>query len=795
MATPARSAQAFHFGPFVLSIATGELRNGATPLKLHPQPFRILALLLERANTLVTREEIQGALWGGHTWVDFDAGINFCIRQIRAALNDDADKPKYIETVARKGYRFVAAVTTEFQPAILPISRAPSPLMAIPAKTEAAASPSVPPTFISSGLDVTDATEAFRLKPSRLFSIGTVLGLTVAAAAIASYFFLHRTAKLTPRDTVVVADFRNSTGDPVFDGALQQGLAAQLGQSPFLNLVSDAQIQQTLRMMQQPPDARLTPEVAREICQRANGAAVLTGSIAQIGTQYDLILQAASCSTGESLVASEAQANDKNHVLHALGVAASQLREKLGESLATVQRFGTPLAQATTPSLDALKAYSLGFSKYSHGDQAGAIPFFQQAIQEDPDFAMAYANLGRSYQVLGQTELELAALRKAYALREHASERERFDLVAVYHQFVTYQLDKSIENCELWKQSYPRDFTPHRILGFEYGVLGKYEQSAQEFRIAADLDPQQALPYAGLLIDLTALQRLDEAHAVYEQARARQLDAGEVQRNRYVLAFVEGDQDTTAKLAASLSSQPAYGGRLLQEESSAASYFGRFAAARELFRRAKDAALQEKNTQAVGYLESYMGVREALVGNFVEARKHAALAATFRDEPALVLALAGDNAGATKMMERMASHIPPGSYDEEVNLPELKGAIALQRGEAGSALELLQTVAPYESGWFDRYMAAYLRGQAYLLKRRGSEAAPEFQKILDHPGIVLNSEIAPLARLGLARAYAAAGDTRKARAAYQDFLNLWQSADTNIPVLNQAKAEYAKLSN
>ena len=792
--SPAHTSPVFRFGPFVLSVAAGELHKAGTVLKLHPQPFRVLVLLVERAGALVTREEIQKALWGGHTWVDFDAGINFCIRQIRAVLADDAEKPRYIETVARKGYRFVAPVTLANSPAmVVPISCVTSPLAPVP-PTPSNVAEALPEKFVAATAPLTPivvATPARQLH--RLALLAATLGVAFSAACVAVYLVIHRTPKLTQKDTVVVAAFRNTTGDPVFDGTLQQGLSAQLEQSPFLNLVSEPQIQQTLRMMKQPPDAKLTGELATEICQRTNGAAVLTGSIAQIGSQYDLILKAASCSTGESLATTEAQATDKNHVLRGLGQAASDLREKLGESLASVQKFDTPLVQATTPSLEALKAYSLGYSKYSQGDQSGAIPFFQQAIQVDPDFAMAYANLGRSYQVVGKSEQMAAALRQAYTLRDHASEHERFDIAAVYHQFVTSRLDESIKNCELWEQSYPRDFTPYRILGFEYGVLGRYEQSAREFSRAVELDPGQALPYAGLIIDLTALQRFQEAHAVFTKAKERHLDRGEVQRNLYMTAFIEGDQQTTAQLAASLSAEPGYASKLLLEESSAASYFGHYAEARELFARAKDAALHDKNTDTAAYLESYMGIREALVGNAPLAHDHAVAATQLGKSSPLTLILAGDTAAGTKAIARLASRTLPGSYDDLVTLPELKGAVALQLGDPTAALELLQPLVPYESGWSDRYTAAYLRGQAFLLARREQDAVVEFQKIINHPGIVLNSELATLAHIGLARAYAIMGDAAKARAAYQDFFTLWKDADPDIPILKQAKAEYAKL--
>ena len=431
----------------------------------------------------------------------------------------------------------------------------------------------------------------------------------------AGYVLWHPKPKLTDKDSIVLADFANRTGDIVFDDGLKQGLEVQLRQSPFLNLVSEEQVRQTMQMMQQPPDTKLTASVAREVCQRRNGAAVLQGSIAEIGTQYDLVLKAVSCSTGESLGSAEAQASDKNQVLDAIGRASSQIREKLGESLTTVQRFDTPLAQATTSSLEALKAYSLGLSKFGKGDPSGAMPLFQQAIELDPEFAMAYLDLGESYGLLGQYAHNREQVRKAFALRGHASERERFNLVAVYHQAVSLDLDRTIENSELWEQSYPRDFTPHRVLGFEYGVLGKHQRSAEEFRKAQQLDPSQALPYAGLMVDDMAMDRFTEAREVFEEAKSHNVQAGEAERKLYSLAFLEGDKETMEKLVAAMSSEPGFEMAALSEQSHTAAYFGRLKAARELAGQMTEKALREKDTASAADVESDAAFREALFGN------------------------------------------------------------------------------------------------------------------------------------------------------------------------------------
>jgi len=618
--------------------------------------------------------------------------------------------------------------------------------------------------------------------------------VVVCVLARVGYVLWHPKPKFTDKDAIVLADFANSTGDGVFDDGLKQGLEVQLGQSPFLNLVSEEQVRQALQMMKQPPDTKLTRDIAREVCERRNGAAVLQGSIAQIGTRYDLVLKAVSCSTGESLGSAEAQASDKNQVLDAIGKASSQIREKLGESLTTVQRFDTPLAQATTPSLEALKAYSLGLSKYGKGDPSGAIPLFRLAIELDPEFAMAHLHLGQSYMNLQQFAFGRERIRRAFALRGRASEREKFNLVAVYHQSVTLDLDQTIQNSELWEQSYPRDFTPHRTLGFEYGVLGKHERSAEEFRKAQELDPDQAIPYAGIMANDMNMDRLEEAKAVFEKAKSHNVQAGElVEGERYRLAFLEGDREEMEKLVAAMSSEPGFEMAALFEQSRTAAYFGHLRAARELSGQMKERALREKDVATAADVESDEAYREVLFGNTAEARIHVAEAVNLGGEPPTALVLASDAALAGKLVDSIESQSPPGGYVYKVRIPELRGAIEFKRDNPTRALNLLAPLTTYDAGWYDLYMFAYVRGEAYLLAHRGAEAAAEFQKIIDHRGIVSNYPWGAVARLELARAYALQGDTTKACSAYQDFFTLWKDADPDIPILKQAKLEYAKL--
>jgi serine/threonine protein kinase/tetratricopeptide (TPR) repeat protein len=607
------------------------------------------------------------------------------------------------------------------------------------------------------------------------------------------YFRPHRRNLLTEKDSIVLADFANSTGEPIFDDTLKQGLAVQLGQSPLLNILPEQKVRSALKEMTRSPDEVVSAGVAQEVCQRTGSKAYIAGSVANLGGQYVIGLNAINCATGDTLAREQTEATSKQQVLAALGSAAERLRVELGESLSSIQRFDVPLAQATTSSLEALKAYSLGLSKFGKGDQAGAILLFQHAIELDPDFAMAYANLGRAYEVLGQNALSVDAIRKAFGLRNRASDREKFDISSVFYQFVTFQTDQAMQNCELWEQTYPRDFAPHRILGFENALLGNFAQSAEEFRKAKELDPSQALPYAGLMLGYIALNRPAEARAVYQEAQARRVDLGEPTRVRYLLAFLDGDEEMMAKFAATLSSMPGLETRALLEPGNTAAYFGRLGAARELYRRVETKAVSEGDRSTAGEIESNEALLEALCGNLDVARADAAAAGRLGGQPALAVALGGDLIQATRMADRLASQTSPGGFANKMWLPEIRATIELKRGNPMRAVGLLASVTPYEAGWGDSFLAAYLRGQAYLAAHHSQEAAAEFQKILDHRGVVLDSVIGALAHLLIGRAYATIGNTAKAKSAYQDFLSLWKDADPDIPILIAAKSEYARL--
>jgi eukaryotic-like serine/threonine-protein kinase len=629
--------------------------------------------------------------------------------------------------------------------------------------------------------------------------------IAVVALAAGSYFYLHRTPKLTDKDTIVLADFTNTTGDSVFDGTLRQGLSVQLEQSPFLSLVSESGIQQGLRLMGQPAEAKLTPELARDFCQRAGGTAVLDGSIAQIGTQYLLTLKAVNCSNGELLASTEAEASDKSHILDALGKAASAIRNKLGESLSTVQKFDTPLQQATTPSLEALQAYSLAWKAEVGGNNsAAAVPLLQRAIKLDPNFALAYADLGWSHSNLQEGSLASADVRKAFELRERVSEYEKLYIEAEYDYLVTGDLEKAQRTMEVFAQTYPRDWEPPAELGNLLTMLGQHEKSLSENREAIRLNPDSSLTYNNLVYDYLHLNRLEEARATAEAAKTKKLDASD---GLYMLGFLQNDAAEMKQQVAVNAGKPGVEDGFLAYEANTAAYYGQLRDAREFSRRAEDSAELSGEKETSATYSAASGLREALFGNAGEARRRAALAigrSAGRDVQygaALALAYAGDDRNLQVLTDDLGKSFPQDTIVQFNYLPTLRARLAVSNGNASEALDGLRTAAPYELGqpiyggdygWTALY-PVYVRGEAYLAAHQGSEAAAEFQKILDHRGIVLNEPIGALAHLQIGRAYALQGDTAKAKAAYQDFLVLWKDADPDIPILIAAKAEYAKL--
>jgi serine/threonine protein kinase/tetratricopeptide (TPR) repeat protein len=630
--------------------------------------------------------------------------------------------------------------------------------------------------------------------------------VVVALAAGGFYFRSRHAARLTEKDTIVLADFTNTTGDSVFDDTLKQALAVDLGQSPFLNVLSEEKVRQTLQQMTRSPSERLTRDLAREVCQRAGSKAFLAGSIAALGTQYVIGLEALNCASGDVLAREQVTAAGKEQVLPALGQVASKLRNEVGESLSSVQKFDVPLDQATTNSLEALKAYTLARKTGNEKGDAEAIPFEKRAVELDPNFALAYDALGISYANLNQPSLGANYFKKAFDLRDRVTEREKFHITGLYYGLATGELEKANQTYELWVQVYPRDDLPHGDLGSTYMILGQYEKAATETREALRLEPNAGVEYDNLGAIYLALNRFDEARTITEEALGRKLEDIPLHLNLYALAFLQGNVAAMKQQADWAIGKPGEDDWMLSLESDTEAWSGRLGKARGLSRQAVESARRSDEKEPAALWQANAAIREALFGNTEAARQNAgaavALAPGSRDaeaQAAVAYALAGDAAHAQSLADDLVKRFPQDTVVQSVWLPTIRAQIETGRKNAARSIELLQAAAPYELGMLSVSATnsclypVYVRAEAYLSAQQGPAAAAEFQKILDHRGLLWNCATGALAHLGLARAFAMQGDTAKARAAYQDFFGLWKDADPDIPILIAAKSEYAKL--
>jgi len=620
------------------------------------------------------------------------------------------------------------------------------------------------------------------------------------------YWFLrpHGAGKLTSRDTVVLADFANSTQDTVFDDTLKQALAIQLGQSPFLNVLSDQKVAATLKMMNKPRTEQLTQDVAREVCIRADGHAVLSGSIVSIGSQYLIGLKAIDCQSGEVLANADAQAENRDRVLKALDKAGDDLRQKLGESLASVERFSKPLDQATTGSLEALKAFSDGRRTSREKGESAALPFYKRALELDGNFAQAYASMGAVYSNLGQPSLATAAYKKAYELRDRVSERERFDIETKYFSNVTGELEKADHSYSQWLLDYPGDYVPHGNLGVNYITLGQYEKAVEETRASLQIKPNSAAAYANLIGAYCALSRLEDAKSAWEQSQSRKLDGPTLRLARYALAFLLHDETAMKEQLEWAAGKPGAEDMLLSAQSDTEAYHGRLGSANELSKRAVDAAKHADAVETAAAWQANEALREAEFGDSAAARQSAAAALTLsggRDVQllaALAFARSGESAKAQQLADKLDRESPLDTMIQGYWLPTIRASITLAGGDGKKAVALLQAASPYELGQPPQFQSStmypiYIRGQAFLKQGLGQQAAVEFQKILDHPGLLVNFPLGTLARLELGRARALGGDKGAAKAAYDEFLAQWKDGEADVPILKEAKSEWAKL--
>jgi eukaryotic-like serine/threonine-protein kinase len=642
----------------------------------------------------------------------------------------------------------------------------------------------------------------------KTWKLAAVIAVLVIVVLIAGglYFRSHQSAKLTEKDTVLLADFANSTGDPIFNDTLKQALGVSLRQSPFLNVLSDDRVAATLKLMTRPTDTLLTPEVARELCQRSDSKAYIAGSIASLGNQYVLGLKAVNCLNGDILAQEQATAAGKEKVLDALGEAAGRLRGELGESLASVHKFDAPLAQETTPSLEALKAMSMARKAEYEKGSSSALPFFQRAIELDPNFASAIEGTGIMYNNLGQAGRATDLLSKAFELRDRASEREKLHISSMYYMSVTGELDKAVETFREWAESYPRDDVAHTNLGSLYSTQGKYEQAAEQARQALRLNPDNVIADENLMEALLSLNRFDDARKTYQEAMFRKLDDDTPHLVMYGLSFIQEDIKGMAEQTGWFDNRPEFQHEILAMESDTEAYAGHLIKARETTKRAVDSAVRADNKESGAMWQLNAAWREAAFGNSAEARKQAAaglqLAPGNRDMQilgALVLAKTGDSARARALAQDLGKRFPLHTMVQAYWLSTIEAQSALTDNKPAVAIDSLRAVAsmdltsPLNNAVSTCLYPVYVRGEAYLASGQGTLAAAEFQKILDHRGLVLNCFTGALAHVGLGRAYMLSGDKVKARAAYQDFLNLWKDADPDIPILKEAKAEYGKL--
>jgi len=645
-----------------------------------------------------------------------------------------------------------------------------------------------------------DSKIAVGLLKRHKLGVGVALAAVLLLAAVATWQLLpsRRAQALTESDFVLVADFVNTTGDSVFDDTLKQALAVKLEESPFINVVSEQKALETLKLMDRPADTRVVGAVAREVCQRQNTKALLEGSIAGLGNQYVVTLAAVNCRTGEVLAREQGQAAGKDEVLAALGAAASRLRGQLGESLNSVQAYDTPIQRATTSSLEALQAFSLGDAERARGAEPDSIRFYRRAIELDPNFALAYARLGSVYSNIGENELARQFKTRAFELQERASEPERYYISAHYYNEVTGEIDKARDTYELWRRTYPRDATPHTNLAVIYNAIGEYQKALEAAQEAVRLEPASPFGASNLFSAYIGLNRIEEAKAVAEQLRRETGGSSFVGFMSYQVAFLEGDAEALEQSLVSMNGTP-YEAYATFARAQAAVFRGRLKEYRELTHRG--VALAQRYNLSEGAANGMAGeaLTEAALGNTARARELARAAAqavaggqNARFTVAMADALTGGLARAQAAADELEREFPTDTMLNLVVVPTLRATIALQGDNPDRALELLKPAAPYDMGEAG-FGVNYIRGLAYLKAGQEPQAVAEFKKFIDNPGIDAFSTLHPLARLQLARAYAAAGDTAGARRAYQDFLALWKDADPGIPILEEARAEYARL--
>jgi len=778
----------YEFGPFRIDPDKRLLLRDNRSVPLQPKAFETLLVLVEHSETVVLKDDLMKSVWPD-TFVE-ESNLAQNIFVLRKTLGDAAGEHRYIVTVPGRGYRFTERVRL------------------VPDEDDIVVqSRSITRVLI-------DEQSEEKSSPHTAWRWAGLVGALIAVLGGTWYWWSHWGPKLTGKDTIVLADFSNHTGDPVFDDTLRTALSVALAQSPFLNVLSDHKVGAVLRMMTRAPDTALTADVALEVCQRAGSKAYIAGSISRLGNQYVLSLEAVNCQNDDTVVQEQVTAATKEKVLDALGDAAARLRSKLGESLATVQKFDAPLAKVTTPSLEALKAYSLCWKFLYRQDPAAALPYSQRAIDLDPGFAMAYEQMGIIYFGLNEVERASEAFTKAFQLRDRASEWEKLEIDADYYGYATGELDRAVQAIQVEIEIYHT--RQYNMLVDLYSRLGQYEKSSEAARTLIQLDPNNTFGYVNLASHGLALQRPDQAQQAIEQAHARKLDDYLLHEYLYTLAFIRMDSARMAEQQRWFAVQPVYENYGLALAADTEAYAGHLNKAGELARRAVFSAMRADNKEDAAIYEANGALEEAAYGNASKAKQLAAealgLARAGRGveaEAALAFAMSGETAQAESLVQDLNKRFPRDTQIQSLWLPGIRAQLELNKKNPPAALSILQAALPVEFANIpfgnntSCLYHTYLRGEAYLAARQGAAAAAEFQKIIDHSGIVWNCWTGALAHLGMARANALQPKTLRgadadaanvrALATYKEFLTLWKDADPGIPILKQAKTEYEKL--
>jgi eukaryotic-like serine/threonine-protein kinase len=780
----------YEFGPFRVDPDRQLLFREEQALPITPKALETLLVLVRNPRETVSKDKLMEAVWPD-AFVE-EANLVQNIFLLRKLLGDTAEDRRYIVTAPGRGYRFAEEVRTITQsgPDVLVSSHSisDSVVQQVAGETDVAR--------VAHGISGTKPRQLLRV-----FAVASVVALVLLGAGL--YFFRSRSKgnALAETGSILLADFANTTGDEVFDGTLRRALAIELEQSPILSIVPAQQMQQGLQMMGQDRNAAVTPAIAQQLCLRTGSAAALDGSIALIGSQYLVTLRAVNCSTGKTIASEQANAVDKNQVLAAIDKIAAEMRNRLGESLASIQKFDIPLKQATTSSLEALKAFSTGDQVTNTNGYATSIPLFKRAIELDPDFALAYSTLGIGYWTLRENILASQCLRKAFDLRGRVSDFERLAIESQYYFIGNGDLEKYRKATQLWVQTYPRAAVAHGSLQLAYSAIGQYDKAMAEGLEVLRLEPQRGQSYSNVAITYIRLNRVADAVAVLQEAEKRKLDYPVLHRRMYLVAFLQNDAAGMARQLSWSEANPGVDNFLLSYDSDTAAYGGRLGLARAETDRAVASAKRSGQMETAASHEANAAWREALLGNISEARQRVAAALALskgRDilyETALALGITGDEGRVRSAIEDLNKRYPEDTLVQFEYIPVFRAQNALHRRDANGAISDLATATPYEEGDMGAFSMypIFLRAQAYRLAKQPAQAVIESQKILDRPGLALSSPIAALSLLEQARAYAEASDVSRAREKYQDFFHLWANADPGIGILRDARLEFAKL--